>query len=757
MENSEEPTSQVSLNIIQQAILTLAQSSKAANLPHNFKLSQEQPAVTRAKQILWPKNETINTLDLLFSQINLSKHQQSHHLKWPLLAIAESDPPIPYPTNNHLNWQDYQNLVAQAFSTLKAEDWDNLSLLTVFLEKYGSCLSFGESDIALIDVAKSTAALASALAHDPNCQNLSLIAGDLSGIQKFIYTIASDGALKSLRARSFYLELVAEEIVQQILEKLKLPRTSIIYAGGGNLYLLAPGTEDTQKTVEEVQKEFNNWLVKKFQAKIFLALDSHEFPVQDVASQKFTDHWNQVIKKINQQKNSKFTDQISQLIQPQVSYDTCRVCHREDTQDLEPLNPEEPNSVLACPTCRNMFQLGEQLFNIKSIVRSRISKSNQQYSIRFNLDNQKTVYYYVSNQWNQIVTDADTVLLVNDWDIEHYQFRQFRQPVPLLLGNYAALTEQQTMMRAGELAEVAQGIKRVGYLRMDVDKLGQIFAKGLGQKQTLPRLAGLSRMMTYFFKVYLNSLAQDRVRNLPDKAKQLTHDNRPNLIFIYAGGDDLFVSGSWNEVVEFSFDVYQSFRAYTGNNPDITLSAGISLETFKFPLYQAASNSGEAEKGAKNNGRDSLGLFGEVFKWGEWLGTANLDSLSQEIKDYLNSETLPQHLGIFPLVDLLEKQKQDINYARSFVRNLLATATLQNQMLDKLDKIKDEKLENIRGTRYYLHLPKLAYTLTRLPKYVRENPTFEEIRKSLLSPYNAPYFKAIATWIELLNRSSTED
>ena len=34
-------------------------------------------------------------------------------------------------------------------------------------------------------------------------------------------------------------------------------------------------------------------------------------------------------------------------------------------------------------------------------------------------------------------------------------------------------------MRAEEMAKKAQGIKRVGYLRMDVDNLGKMFATGL--------------------------------------------------------------------------------------------------------------------------------------------------------------------------------------------------------------------------------------------------------------------------------------
>jgi CRISPR-associated protein Csm1 len=101
-----------------------------------------------------------------------------------------------------------------------------------------------------------------------------------------------------------------------------------------------------------------------------------------------------------------------------------------------------------------------------------------------------------------------------------------------------------------------------------------------------------------------------------ENAKFLSESERLNLLFIYAGGDDLFVSGAWNEVVEFGFDVYQCFRAYTGHHPDITLSGGISLAGAKFPLYQAAVESGEAEEKAKGNGRNSLGLFEQIFKWG---------------------------------------------------------------------------------------------------------------------------------------------
>jgi CRISPR-associated protein Csm1 len=46
-------------------------------------------------------------------------------------------------------------------------------------------------------------------------------------------------------------------------------------------------------------------------------------------------------------------------------------------------------------------------------------------------------------------------------------------------------------------------------------------------------------------------------------------------------------------------------------------------------------------------------------------------------------------------------------------------------------------------------LPKVAYTLARLPNNILNDVKF---RQSLKNPRNAPYFRAIATWLELLNR-----
>lgn len=775
---------QEALKVMQQAVSNLA---KWSNLVLTY--PEDTDSIKKVKQYLKWSDEP-KALGLLFDLVDLSEEKEgennekrSHYCK--PRVIDNSYPTTPYPQEKK-PLEELERLKQEinggiSFLVKSPEDWKNLSLLTLILEKFASFVSFGEEgedNVAFVDKVRATAAVASAIAENPENTPLSIIAGDLSGIQKFIYTISSDGALKSLRARSFYLELVTEEVVEQLLAQLNLPRTNVVYAGGGNIYILAPGTDNTKNITQKVQIQFNEWLRKEFQGKVYLALDSSQpFPVEDIADgDKFSQHWTNATKNLAKYKSRKFgnrVEDLSGLLESYYAHTPCHVCHRDDELDLEPLNKQEPASALACSTCRKMFQLGGLLFHVEAIVRSKPQevpknkKEEAENQLWFKLPaceglEAVNICYSLFDNWKQIVPDSDTILLVNDWELEHYKFRHFRNSTPLLLGNYGAQTgeeEESGFMRANEMVQKAKGIPRMGYLRMDVDRLGQIFARGLKNQQTLPRLAGLSRQMSYFFKVYLNSLAANRQDNIPECIKRIPHNiqvskllpakTQRTLLFIYAGGDDLFVSGAWNEVVDFGFDVYQCFRAYTGNHPQITLSGGISINDAKFPLYQAAAESGEAEEKAKANNKDSLTLFAETFKWKEWLGVYDVQTNNFQTVEYLKSESAPKIFGIMPFVRRLEAQEIGINYSRNFVQHLILTAQVQKQALDKFQDEEAKKSEEYKGTRYYLHLPKIAYALSRLPAKVLRDDDF---RTSLKNPYNAPYFRAIATWIELLNR-----
>ncbi len=754
---------QAAQQVLQQAIAALLGDRLSNGCKPNNEMDE---FVGLAKKVLRLTDANIDVLLLLFDRINLDDFATQDRIHYaPLQAIANTSsgyPLIPYPSINRPSAEDlenYQRQVANEVTPYLGDRWNDLNFLCFVLEKYGACVSYGDRYVALVDAARMTAAVAAVLAKNPQAQELSLIAGDLSGIQKFIYTISSDGALKSLRARSFYLELVTEEVVQQVLHEFQLPRTNLIYAGGGKLFVLAG---DVGNNLKSLQQNINKWLKDSFQGKISLALDSETCNIPDVETDTFNADfrscWKAVSDKLDRQKERKFENSINDLLKQRNSHQPCKVCHRDDIKPERLKSLHDESDVLACPTCRRMFRIGRQLFRVRAFIRSNRSNFMGSFD-HLNLLGRR--YYLFENIPDPATVQSDeTLFLINDWELEHYNFAN---PTLMLLGNYSQRGEEG-FITAEEMTVAAAGIPRVGYLRMDVDRLGQIFANGLTDAEySLPRVAGLSRQMSYFFKVYLNSLAGDRQCNFlnyrQDKGFEvLTDGDRQNLMFIYAGGDDLFISGAWNEVAEFAFDVYQSFQAYTGQNSSITISGGISIEDAKFPLYQAASLAGEAEHKAKDNDRDSLGLFAQAFKWEEWFGKDAASIVAQIRKSdttYWQSErSSPPMAGIFPFVTKLKDNEG--NYSRSFVRNLLKTAQLQEQKLKEIGDRKGElqyKNEE-KDIRYYLHLPQIAYTLARLQGKILKDDDFDNFRQSLKSPYNAPYFRAIATWIELLNRSN---
>ena len=100
---------------------------------------------------------------------------------------------------------------------------------------------------------------------------------------------------------------------------------------------------------------------------------------------------------------------------------------------------------------------------------------------------------------------------------------------------------------------------------------------------------------------------------------------------VYTGGDDLFVIGTWNDIIEFAVDLRTAFKEFSSGK--ITMSAGIGIFTENYPVYQMAKRTGELEELAKNYSKDNqtptkdaIALFGKmsntvdtVYPWDEFI------------------------------------------------------------------------------------------------------------------------------------------
>ena len=119
---------------------------------------------------------------------------------------------------------------------------------------------------------------------------------------------------------------------------------------------------------------------------------------------------------------------------------------------------------------------------------------------------------------------------------------------------------------------------------MDVDDLGTCSRKA---QATATLRGGLSFQLRLFFEGHLPALA----------ARHNTYDPRTGqgqdtVYVMYAGGDDLFIVGTWEVLPGLAHGIREAFRDFVAENPHITLSAGITLHPEKYPLYLAAGEAG---------------------------------------------------------------------------------------------------------------------------------------------------------------------
>ncbi|HPU29590.1 MAG TPA: type III-A CRISPR-associated protein Cas10/Csm1 [Syntrophorhabdaceae bacterium] len=427
-----------------------------------------------------------------------------------------------------------------------------------------------------------------------------LIGGDISGIQKFIYTITSKGALKSLKGRSFYVEFLIEHIVSEIIERLKLTRCNIIFSGGGSFYILSYNTAEAKVTIENVKKEINDLLFKQFSGSLFLNLETVEFHPD--AFQNSQDLWPELSKKLEESKKKKWNERLEDIITSSMPHNDCltrycEVCFREDLP-LEPVfSGSEQIYEHVCRPCSIQYELGNALKEASK------SKDYVIYSFDekdYNEVSEKTLiignsYYVLSKRNPDMDRLAKKVYIINSLDVEKYYHPS---SIFLPIGIY----QHRDLKELSDASDVF-GINRLAVLRMDVDSLGKIFSQAVPlEHRTFSRMASISRALNDFFKFYLNMIVSSNYKNSvvvhANIADRATYNDRM-LSIVYSGGDDLFIVGHWLDVMEAGIDIRNYFEKYTGN-PFITISGGISINHNKYPIYLYAREADNAEKEAKN-------------------------------------------------------------------------------------------------------------------------------------------------------------
>lgn len=423
-----------------------------------------------------------------------------------------------------------------------------------------------------------------------NQNDMLLIAGDFFGIQKFIFnSVASSKASKILRAKSAYIQILTKVIAFYIVEELGLSYQSIISTNAGKFEILGVNDIESKEKLEKIQKELNSFFIEKYFGETGVGVSFVECSLADfIVDGQYKDNLRKrVDKAVELSKFQKFNlsdiDEVLGVDEGINNQNLCSLCSKRKIVDEY------------CDDCSSFVRIGEYL--PKKPYMS-ISKGSGQIPIFGN--------YFIN--FSSKVERIDNTLAI--FDISNDD--EFKGYAKWELASYVRMNDKQ-ISTFEDLANNSQyDTKALMALKGDVDSMGN-YIKTSEVTNSFARFNFFARMVDYFFSVKASKMMEGR-----------------NLYTVFAGGDDIFILGAWDEVIEYAKELREEFMKFASGS-DLTFSVGMVMTKPNKPINFVADISEEALKKAKEIDRkDAISLFGETVKWDDYLDDLGLsDELSQ--------------------------------------------------------------------------------------------------------------------------------
>ncbi|ABP65729.1 CRISPR-associated protein, Csm1 family [Caldicellulosiruptor saccharolyticus DSM 8903] len=527
-----------------------------------------------------------------------------------------------------------------------------------------------------------------------------LVKGDVSGIQDFVFDTKMDGALKALKAKSFYISFLLDTIARYILKEEKMPICNLIYNGGGHFYLLMPGY--FMRKLSQYQQKIDKILFSAHRRALSVLLEAAEVDLYDFAH-NFGDCFDRVSRNIQKKKACKFKNVLEEtkmeFFEPWEDYEQkCPHCGRK----IEP-KEDDPDF---CRFCKSFVDFGDDLMKSLFVIDSwGREKEFSEFSDIHNVLKAFGRYVQFSNHYesvsNTLILDRSRIedLQRKQMEIEKGQKgpksgfeSEFCEDLDISTHVPFKNEDEKVLMLIDDIAESAKGIKTWGIVRGDVDNLGDIFKKGLGEDNSISRVMTLSEEFSIFFGYYFNKLIKEQ---------------NGNIMVIYAGGDDFCILGQWDVLPQTAHRIYTEFRSFSCWNSDVTLSMGFEIAPDKkYPIYRVAMVCGDHLEQAKEYEREN-GKKKDCFAFGAnfvgWEEFEDLKKLKELIADLVGNKNVSKALinGIYAVCSLkkMADDQRELFKAWRFVYFMARLkerySKCSTELESVLNKIIDEKTNTL--------------------------------------------------------------
>jgi len=480
--------------------------------------------------------------------------------------------------------------------------------------------------------------------------NMLLISGDFYGIQKFIFDrLSTKNASKVLRAKSAFIQIFTEYIARYICYKLEVNESRILSMNAGKFEILIP---EKKIDLDTIQNKIDNYFIKNFYGLSGIMISSVECKRDDFNNVKlYKALRKKIIDSVEDKKFQKFT------LQSDIAFDVLNYDTDVDNQSLCPICNirKTEGSKENCIICDNFIELGKKL----SFEHITENISSDKLGIKFDKN------FIIDIKLNK--------------KIKSYILFDGRSPA-----EFKTLADSSCK-------ELDTGIKSLAILKADVDNMGK-FLENSKVTNSFKNFDSFSKTMDNFFSIYIPNMMKEKY---------------PNTYTVFAGGDDLFLLGAWDEVLEMTREIECEFKAFVKSD-ELSISFGIAIGKPTTPISYLADYTEHLLEKAKGidgeekveNPKDAISLFRETVKWKSYREVyEKLYGSLEDFEEELNTAFL------YRLLDLIEMSKKvkylnDIpstmwksKFRYSFNRNVLERArgdeakSRANRVLELLGKL----------------------------------------------------------------------
>ncbi len=420
-----------------------------------------------------------------------------------------------------------------------------------------------------------------------------LIDGDFFGIQKFIFErLSSKNAAKVLRAKSAFVQIFTNYLAVFICEKLGITEDHILSTNAGKFEIISPNTDST--ILDEVQVLIDDYFVSHFYGLSGVTVCGVSCSSDDFSDRsKYRSLRERIANVLEMKKYTKLDLQ---------NRDSFVLDYDQDISNasLCTICNIRKKVHTYCSICDGFVTLGKLLVKDgDSQIESRdLGIELEGYSVQINIDDKIKSY---------ILKESDD------------------KPVEF------------TTLADNSCRSLETGVKSLAVMKADVDSMG-IYLKESDITDSFENFDLFSRTLDNFFSLYVPKLMREEY---------------PDSYTVFAGGDDLFLLGAWDEILELARRIEKEFRHFTKGR--LSISFGVAIAKPSHPIARLADYTEELLEQSKeiDSDKNAITLFNETAKWESYLKVhSDLTQTFGLLKDAENTAFLYR---ILELVDMKKR------------------------------------------------------------------------------------------------------